>query len=101
MTDSNNNPQRINPAPTEMPENDKLSEFKTVADLINAEWDLPLDLPLNEPQQPTDAYIVDNAAVTIFPAITRTGTGAGQTHNEPIGDIWLQEKDPNKENSNE
>lgn len=38
---------------------DKLGKFKTVADLINADW----ELPVYEPQRPAGAYLVDTAPV--------------------------------------
>lgn len=38
---------------------DKLGKFKTVADLINADW----EFPYYEPQRPAGAYIVDTAPV--------------------------------------
>lgn len=38
---------------------DKLGKFKTVADLINADW----QLPWYEPQRPGGAYLVDTAPV--------------------------------------
>lgn len=44
----------------------------TVADMINADW----DLPLYEPQRPAGAYIVDTEPVnTMVLAITRAGKG--------------------------
>lgn len=51
---------------------DKLSGYKTVADLINGDW----YLPVYEPQRPAGAYIVDTAPVnTMILAITRAGKG--------------------------
>ena len=51
---------------------DKLGKFKTVADLINADW----ELPVYEPQRPAGAYLVDTAPVnTMVLAITRAGKG--------------------------
>lgn len=38
---------------------DKLGKFKTVADLINTDW----ELPVYEPQRPAGAYLVDTAPV--------------------------------------
>ena len=38
---------------------DKLGKYATVADLINADW----QLPYYEPQRPAGAYIVDTAPV--------------------------------------
>ena len=38
---------------------DKLGKFDTVADLINADW----QLPYYEPQRPGGAYLVDTAPV--------------------------------------
>lgn len=69
---------------------DKLGKYKTVADLINTDW----TLPLYEPQRPAGAYIVDTAPVnTMILAITRAGKG--QTYIEPMLDMWLREKRPN------
>lgn len=69
---------------------DKLGKHKTVADLINADW----TIPLYEPQRPAGAYIVDTAPVnTMILAITRAGKG--QTYIEPMLDMWLREKRPN------
>jgi len=69
---------------------DKLGTYKTVADLINDDW----DLPLYEVQRPAGAYIVDTAPVnTMILAITRAGKG--QTYIEPVIDMWLREKSPN------
>lgn len=69
---------------------DKLGKFKTVADLINEDW----TLPIFEPQRPAGAYIVDTAPVnTMILAITRAGKG--QTYIEPMIDMWLREKRPN------
>ena len=51
---------------------DKLPGYKTVADLINGDW----YLPVYEPQRPAGAYIVDTAPVnTMILAITRAGKG--------------------------
>ena len=69
---------------------DKLGKYKTVADLINADW----ELPLYEPQRPAGAFIVDTAPVnTMILAITRAGKG--QTYIEPVIDMWLRERLPN------
>lgn len=69
---------------------DKLGKFKTVADLINADW----ELPVYEPQRPAGAYLVDTAPVnTMVLAITRAGKG--QTVIEPTLDMWTREKNPN------
>lgn len=68
---------------------DKLGKFKTVADLINADW----ELPVYEPQRPAGAYLVDTAPVnTMVLAITRAGKG--QTVIEPTLDMWTREKIP-------
>ncbi len=68
---------------------DKLGAHKTVADLINADW----EFPLYEVQRPAGAYIVDTAPVnTMILAITRAGKG--QTYIEPVIDMWLREKTP-------
>lgn len=51
---------------------EKLGKYETVADLINADW----QLPYYEPQRPGGAYIVDTAPVnTMVLAITRAGKG--------------------------
>lgn len=69
---------------------DKLGKYKTVADLINADW----DFPEYETQRPAGAYIVDTAPVnTMVLAMTRAGKG--QTYIEPVIDMWLREKRPN------
>ena len=69
---------------------DKLGKYKTVADLINADW----TLPEYETQRPGGAYIVDTAPVnTMVLAITRAGKG--QTYIEPVIDMWLRERRPN------
>lgn len=68
---------------------EKLGKFRTMADMINADW----DLPEFEPQRPAGAYIVDTAPVnTMVLAITRAGKG--QTYIEPMIDMWLREKRP-------
>jgi type IV secretory pathway TraG/TraD family ATPase VirD4 len=68
---------------------EKLGKFKTVADLINSDW----DLPEYEVQRPGGAYLVDTAPVnTMALAITRGGKG--QTYIEPVIDMWLREKRP-------
>lgn len=68
---------------------DKLGKYKTVADLINADW----EFPSYEVQRPSGAYIVDTAPVnTMVLAITRAGKG--QTYIEPMIDMWLREKRP-------
>lgn len=69
---------------------DKLGKYKTVADLINADW----KFPDYEPQRPAGAYIVDTAPVnTMVLAITRAGKG--QTVIEPTLDMWTRERRPN------
>lgn len=69
---------------------DKLGQFKTVADLINEDW----EIPYYEPGRPGGVYIVDTAPVnTMVLAITRAGKG--QTVIEPTIDMWLREKRPN------
>ena len=69
---------------------DKLGNHKTVADLINHDW----EFPEYEVQRPGGAYIVDTAPVnTMVLAITRAGKG--QTYIEPMIDMWLREKRPN------
>lgn len=51
---------------------EKLGKFATVADLINADW----ELPWYETQRPAGAYLVDTAPVnTMVLAITRAGKG--------------------------
>ena len=68
---------------------DKLGRYKTVADLIKADW----ELPTYEVQRPAGAYIVDTAPVnTMVLAITRAGKG--QTYIEPMLDMWSREKSP-------
>lgn len=68
---------------------EKLGTFKTVAELINSDW----ELPEYEVQRPGGAYIVDTAPVnTMVLAITRGGKG--QTYIEPVIDMWLREKRP-------
>lgn len=68
---------------------DKLGKFKTVADLINSDW----DFPSYEVQRPAGAYLVDTAPVnTMVLAITRAGKG--QTYIEPVISMWLREKKP-------
>lgn len=65
---------------------DKLPNYKTVADLINGDW----EFPVYEPQRPAGAYIVDTAPVnTMVLAITRAGKG--QTVIEPTLDMWTRE----------
>ncbi|MDP9903192.1 type IV secretory system conjugative DNA transfer family protein [Arthrobacter bambusae] len=69
---------------------DKLGAYKTVADVINKDW----DFPDYEVQRPAGAYLVDTAPVnTMVLAITRAGKG--QTYIEPVIDMWLREKRPN------
>lgn len=69
---------------------DKLGKYKTVADLINADW----QFPSYEPQRPGGAYLVDTAPVnTMVLAITRAGKG--QTVIEPTLDMWTRERRPN------
>ena len=69
---------------------DKLGKYNTVADLINADW----ELPYYEPQRPAGAYVVDTAPVnTMVLAITRAGKG--QTVIEPTLDMWTRERRPN------
>lgn len=69
---------------------DKLGPYDTVADLINADW----ELPEYEPQRPGGAYLVDVAPVnTMVLAITRAGKG--QTVIEPTLDMWTRERRPN------
>lgn len=63
--------------------------YKTVADLINSDW----EFPAYEVQRPAGAYIVDTAPVnTMVLAITRAGKG--QTYIEPVLDMWSREKRP-------
>lgn len=63
--------------------------YKTVADLINGDW----EFPAYEVQRPAGAYIVDTAPVnTMVLAITRAGKG--QTYIEPVLDMWSREKRP-------
>jgi type IV secretory pathway TraG/TraD family ATPase VirD4 len=67
----------------------KLGTHKSVADLINSDW----ELPEYEVQRPGGAYLVDTAPVnTMVLAITRAGKG--QTYIEPVIDMWLREKRP-------
>jgi hypothetical protein len=67
----------------------KLGPYKTVADLINDDW----EFPAYEVQRPGGAYIVDTAPVnTMVLAITRAGKG--QTYIEPMLDMWSREKRP-------
>lgn len=69
---------------------DKLGNYATVADLINADW----TYPEYETQRPAGAYLVDTAPVnTMVLAITRAGKG--QTYIEPVIDMWLRERNPN------
>ncbi len=69
---------------------DKLGKYKTVADLINDDW----ELPTYEPQRPGGAYVVDTAPVnTMVLAITRAGKG--QTYIEPTIDMWMRERSQN------
>ena len=69
---------------------DKLGKFKTVADLINEDW----EFPYYEPQRPGGAYLVDTAPVnTMVLAITRAGKG--QTVIEPTLDMWTRERRAN------
>lgn len=71
-------------------DHDKWGPHKTVADLINSDW----NLPEYEVQRPAGAYIVDTTPVnTMVLAITRAGKG--QTYIEPVIDMWLREKRPN------
>lgn len=68
---------------------EKLGPYKTVADLINEDW----EFPEYEVQRPAGAYIVDSAPVnTMVLAITRAGKG--QTYIEPVLDMWSREKKP-------
>lgn len=65
---------------------DKLGKYKTVADVIKADW----TLPDYEPQRPAGAYIVDTAPVnTMMLAMTRAGKG--QTYIENVLDMWSRE----------
>lgn len=60
---------------------------KTVADLINKDW----EIPAYETQRPAGAYWVDtNPVNTMVLAITRGGKG--QTYIEPLIDMWTREK---------
>lgn len=69
---------------------EKVGTYATVADMINAEW----YVPLYEAQRPAGAYIVDTAPVnTMVLAITRGGKG--QTYIEPMVDMWLRETKAN------
>lgn len=68
----------------------KKAGVKTVADLINADW----EMPEYEVQRPGGVYWVDTAPVnTMVLAITRAGKG--QTYIEPLIDMWTREKRPN------
>lgn len=68
---------------------DKLGNYKSVADLINDDW----ELPDYEVQRPAGAFMVDTAPVnTMVLAITRAGKG--QTYIEPMLDMWSREKRP-------
>lgn len=68
----------------------KKAGVKTVADLINADW----EMPDYEVQRPAGVYWVDTAPVnTMVLAITRAGKG--QTYIEPLIDMWTREKRPN------
>ncbi len=68
---------------------DKLGPYKSVAELINDDW----EFPTYEVQRPGGAYIVDTAPVnTMVLAITRAGKG--QTYIEPMLDMWSREKRP-------
>lgn len=68
----------------------KKKGVKTVADVINKDW----DLPAYETQRPAGVYWVDTAPVnTMVLAITRGGKG--QTIIEPTIDMWTREKRPN------
>lgn len=87
---------RIRYDPTKIPYNPenqnraKRKDTDTVADLINATW----ELPVYEPQRPAGAYIVDTEPVnTMILAITRAGKG--QTIIEPTLDMWTRETEPN------
>lgn len=69
---------------------EKLPNYKTVADLINGDW----EFPEYEVSRPAGAYVVDTAPVnTMVLAITRAGKG--QTVIEPTIDMWTREKRPN------
>lgn len=69
---------------------EKLKGYKTVADMINGDW----ELPSYETQRPAGAYLVDTAPVnTMVLAITRAGKG--QTIIEPTIDMWTREKNNN------
>jgi hypothetical protein len=66
---------------------DKVGKYKTLADLINGDW----EFPPYEVQTPSGGYFVDTAPVnTMVLAITRAGKG--QTYIEPLLDIWSREK---------
>lgn len=66
---------------------DKVGKYKTLADLINGDW----EFPPYEVQAPSGGYFVDTAPVnTMVLAITRAGKG--QTYIEPLLDIWSREK---------
>lgn len=68
---------------------DKLGRYPTVAEMINADW----ELPDYEPQRPAGAYLVDTAPVnTMVLAMTRAGKGQGVI--EPTIDMWSREKNP-------
>lgn len=65
----------------------KIPRYKTVANLINEDW----ELPDYEPQRPAGAYLVDSSPVnTMVLAITRAGKG--QLIIEPTLDMWMREK---------
>lgn len=65
----------------------KAGAYNTVADFINADW----ELPYYEPQRPGGAYLVDVEPVnTMVLAITRAGKG--QTYIEPTLDMWMRER---------
>lgn len=66
---------------------DKLGKYKTIADLINDDW----ELPHYEVQTPAGVYIVDTAPVNVMVlAITRAGKG--QTYIEPYLDALSRAK---------
>ena len=61
--------------------------YDTVADLINAEW----DMPDYEPQLPAGAYVVDtNPVNTLLVAMTRAGKG--QTYLEALIDLKSRQR---------
>lgn len=69
---------------------ERFGSHETMAEHINAEW----EMPDYEPQRPAGVYIVDEAPVnTMVLAITRAGKG--QTYIEPLIDMWLRETTPN------